>query len=90
MCKYEYNELKIISKIVGMIPISGIFISISNEPITIDGRIKIRQFKTEVQRLEVFPGGTHKDILVFTTTIGYPDEIHPSYLFRERSAICTA
>jgi hypothetical protein len=49
-----------------------------------------RQFKTEVQRLEVFPGGTHKDILVFTTTIGYPDEIHPSYLFRERSAICTA
>jgi hypothetical protein len=49
-----------------------------------------RQFKNEVQRLEVFPGGTHKDILVFTTTIGYPNEIQPSYPFRERSAICTA
>jgi hypothetical protein len=26
------------------------------------------QFKSEVQRLEVFPEGTHRDILVFTTT----------------------
>jgi hypothetical protein len=48
---------------------------------------KIRQFKNEVQRLEVFPGGTQKDILVFTTTIGYPNEIQPSYTFRKNQIV---
>jgi hypothetical protein len=42
-----------------------------------------RQFKFEVQHPKVFPEGTHKDILMFTTTIGYPDEIHPSYTVGE-------
>jgi transposase, IS30 family len=32
----------------------------------------VRQFKSEVQRLGVFPEGTHRDILVFTTKTGYP------------------
>jgi hypothetical protein len=35
-----------------------------------------RQFKSEVQPLGGMPGGTHRDILMFTTTTGYPYELY--------------
>ena len=38
-----------------------------------------RQFKSEVQHLEVFYWGTHRDSLMFTTTKGHPYKLHPIY-----------
>jgi hypothetical protein len=40
-----------------------------------------RQFKVEVQHPKVFFEGTHKDILIFITTIEYFYEVRPFYTF---------